>query len=170
MRDGAGILPYAAAPSGNGYTVDNTNGAYNIKSWTDFVLASYGVGVKPLFVGDLKTLYPFKLPASAPAADTGAAAGTTGATTGAAGATTAGGDCAAKNLKALSGFIVGVYPNSFKILSDNGGSFEVTFSDCAVGLASKPHYSPAVGDVVAIKGVAKNANSLRATQVACVAQ
>lgn len=159
MRDGAGILPYAAAPSGNGYTVDNTNGAYNIKSWTDFVLASYGVGVKPLFVGDLKTLYPFKLPASAPAAATGAA-----------GATTAGGDCAAKNLKALSGFIVGVYPNSFKILSDNGGSFEVTFSDCAVGLASKPHYSPAVGDVVAIKGVAKNANSLRATQVACVAQ
>jgi hypothetical protein len=169
LRDGAGILPYAAAPSGNGYTVDATNGAYNIKSWTDFVLASYGVGVKPLFVGDLKTLYPFKLPASAPATPAAPAAGAAPAATGAV-AAIAGGDCAANNLKALSGFIVGVYPNSFKVLSDNGGSFEVTFADCAVGLASKPHYSPAVGDVVAIKGVAKNANSLRATQVACVAQ
>ena len=62
MRDGAGILPYAAAPSDNGYTVDATTGGIKIKSWIDFVLSSYGVGVKPLFVGDLKTLYSFKLP------------------------------------------------------------------------------------------------------------
>ena len=71
MRDGAGILPYATAPSDTGYTVDATSGGFKINSWTDFVLSSYGVGVKPLFVGDLKTLYAFKLPVSGANTDAG---------------------------------------------------------------------------------------------------
>ena len=74
---------------------------------------------------------------------------------------------ASRNYRALSGFLVGVNNNSYRILSD-GRAIEVTFADCAVGLANKPNYVPSVGDVVAVKGFARNANSFRATQVACV--
>ena len=172
MRDGAGILPYTAAPSDYGYSVDATTGGFKINSWTDFVLSSYGVGVKPLFVGDLKTLYSFKLPVSGSNTDANANAnGSTGANTnGVAGA--GNNECnasASRNYRALSGFLVGVNNNSYRILSD-GKAIEVTFADCAVGLANKQNYVPSVGDIVAIKGFARNTNSFRATQVACVSQ
>lgn len=160
MRDGAGILPYAAAPSDNGYTVDATTGGIKIKSWIDFVLSSYGVGVKPLFVGDLKTLYSFKLPFGGSNTDANGVAGAPN------------NECSAsanKSYRALSGFLVGVNKNSYRILSD-GRAIEVTFADCAAGLANKLNYVPSVGDVVVIKGFVGNANSFRATQVAFVSQ
>jgi len=168
LRDGAGILPYAAAPSDNGYTVDATTGGFKINSWTDFVLSSYGVGVKPLFVGDLKTLYSFKLPVSGSNTDANAN-GSTGTNTNAGAGNNECNASASRNYRALSGFIIGVNNNSYRILSD-GKAIEVTFADCAVGLANKPNYVPSVGDVVAIKGFARNTNSFRATQVACVSQ
>jgi len=36
-------------------------GQYSIKSWDEYVEIAYGRGVKPIFFGDLKSLYSFKI-------------------------------------------------------------------------------------------------------------
>lgn len=56
-------MPFAAAPSGgNGLNGGNGNGGFTISSWNDYIRSVYGASVKPTFVGDLNTLYSFKLP------------------------------------------------------------------------------------------------------------
>ena len=209
LRDGAGVLPFAAAPSDSGLgdgsaaAAGNTNGAFPINSWSDFVRLAYGGGVKPLFTGDLKSLYSFKLPgqpASGNAASGNAGVtpspvtgtGTTGSnaapatpatpasTTGAGGvivpiigtsAPAVGkGDCAvssADSLRALSGYVAGIAPDGFRVISDSG-VYLVNYSECTVALADRPNYSIKVGDVVVIKGLAKGSTTIKATQVACV--
>lgn len=59
MKEGADILPFAAAPDSNGLA-QGEDGVYQLDSWNSFVSAAFGVNVKPLFTGDLKTLYPWK--------------------------------------------------------------------------------------------------------------
>lgn len=159
LRDGAGLLPYAAAAPADSYNnavVAGDNGAYNIKSWSDFVSSGYGAGVKPLFVGDLKTLYSFKLPAADSAAANGNGNGN--------------GDCAANNLKAFSGFIVGLAPGSLRVLGDGGNTYQVGYSSCTGALANKQGYSLAVGDVVVVRGQPTGANSFKAVNLACLSQ
>ena len=169
-------MPYAAAAPAESYNsaaVAGENGSFTIKSWSDFVSAGYGAGVKPLFVGDLKTLYSFKLPAAQPAGSTDSAAnGANGAVTGVAGAAGAAGagDCATNNLKAFSGFIVGLAPGSLKVLGDGGATFQVGYSACTTALANKANYSLTVGDVVVIKGQPTGSNSFKAVNLACLSQ
>ena len=129
----------------------------------------YGAGVKPLFVGDLKTLYSFKLPQGASGAATAASGADSGAS-GSTGAASAAGDCATNNLKAFSGFIVGLAPGSFRVLGDGGATYQVAYSGCTTALANKPNYSLSVGDVVVIKGQPTGASSFKAVNLACLAQ
>jgi len=154
-------------------------------------LAGYGAGVKPLFIGDLKTLYPFKLPGQAanavasapanavatPAANAYASAANAVASAPAnavastpANAVASSSECAVASPRAFSGYVVGVNANSFRVLGDGGVSYQVTYSGCTSALANKPGYSLQVGDVVVVKGVPEGAQNFRATQVACVAQ
>lgn len=171
------MLPYAAAAPAESYNsaaVAGENGSFTIKSWSDFVSAGYGAGVKPLFVGDLKTLYSFKLPAAQPAASTDSAAnganGANGVVTEVNGAAAGAGDCATNNLRAFSGFIVGVAPGSIRVLGDGGATFQVGYSACTTALANKANYSLTVGDVVVIKGQPTGSNSFKAVNIACLSQ
>lgn len=195
MRDRVSILPYAAAASEDANApaaVLRPDGTFSINSWSDFVAAGYGSGVKPLFVGDLKTLYSFRLPGQSPAGAAGGANPTTagasapegvagsvspaggvtgagGAGAGVAGAGVGGaGDCAVSNPRAFSGFVVGIAPGSFRVLGDGGATFQVTYSDCTTALANKPNYNLAIGDVVVIKGQPNGSNNFKASNVACL--
>lgn len=59
---GANILPFAAAPDASTFGNALKDGSYPVQSWPDFVKSVYGTGVKPLFTGDLNSLYSFLLP------------------------------------------------------------------------------------------------------------
>lgn len=59
---GANILPFAAAPDASTFGTAIRDGAYSIQSWPEFVKTVYGTGVKPIFTGDLNSLYSFLLP------------------------------------------------------------------------------------------------------------
>jgi hypothetical protein len=73
----------------------------------------------------------------------------------------------AESLRALSGYVAGVAPDGFRVISDSG-VYLVNYSECTVALADRPNYSIKVGDVVVIKGLAKGSTTIKATQVACV--
>ena len=61
LKEGADILPYAAAPESTGVEYDEESGSYRIQGWNEFVDDAYGPSIKPLYVGSLSNLYSFKL-------------------------------------------------------------------------------------------------------------
>lgn len=173
LKDGAAVLPYAAAPADAANLPlpnPDANGAFPIKNWVDFVGQAFGIGVKPYFVGDLSTLYSTTLPGQPAAPDAAAAPGAAAAAAAPAGvAVVADAElCAGDNLKAISGYVVGVAPGSIQVL-DGNNSYNVQYAGCTKAYASKPNYNIAVGDVVVIKGLPEQHGFL-ATQVACAAQ
>lgn len=113
-----------------------------------------------MFIGDLKTLYPFRLPGQAPAdATTSPAANAPGT-----------GECAVANPRALSGYVIQVGSDSFRVLGDGGAPLRVTYAGCTAAYANTADYSIKVGDVVVIKGLPSGAQDFKATQIACVSQ
>ena len=62
LKEGADLIPFAAAPDSTG--VNLVDGIYQIASWQEFINSAFGFTVKPLFTGDLKTLYPWKFEGS----------------------------------------------------------------------------------------------------------
>lgn len=59
LKEGANVLPFNAAPSADDQWSGDSGAPIPIGNWPDFVTATYGGGVKPLFVGDLYTLFGF---------------------------------------------------------------------------------------------------------------
>lgn len=60
LQEGVDLLPFAAAPGEKGFEPIG-GGKYSIKSWKEYVEVAYGKGVNPLFIGDLESLYSFKI-------------------------------------------------------------------------------------------------------------
>ena len=78
-------------------------GEYAIKSWKEYVEIAYGKGVKPLFIGDLKSLYSF-LPEEEVETEAEAKAEEKG--------------CDVPRQKAISGYIIQVKPASMVMIND----------------------------------------------------
>lgn len=55
-------MPFPAAPDATTFGNPLRDEAYPIGNWPNFVRSVYGAGVKPLFSGDLNSLYSFMLP------------------------------------------------------------------------------------------------------------
>lgn len=130
MKDSANILPFAAAPSAPAGTgVSGGAGAFPISSWNDYVRSVYGSAIKPIFVGDLNTLYPLRLPgqSGAPAAGAGGMPGAGGAGTmaGAGGQPGAGGMPGAGGAGTLAGALGGqpvAGTGGFDVMPGAGGA------------------------------------------------
>ena len=88
LRQGADILPFPAAPDNSGVT--ESDGSYQITGWGSFVSEAFGVSVKPIFTGDLKTLYSWRFSELATDSEE---------------------ECATNGLTSLSGYVLNVNGN-----------------------------------------------------------
>ena len=150
LREGVDILPFAAAPGESGFE-SMGGGQFAIKSWKEYVEVAYGKGVKPLFVGDLQSLYSF-LPVEEEAE-----------------AEVEEGGCEVERQKAISGYVIQVKPASMVMINDEGAEFEITYSKCTKALANKEGYNLSPGDIALVKGEkAEGRNKIRATQLTCI--
>ena len=122
------MLPFPAAPENGGY-VSSEAGQYGIESYADHVISGYGASVKPLFVGDLKTLYSFR---SGQGADSS--------------------ECDEAQQRSISGYILQVSDSSFNMITEEGDKFEISLAPCALGLSNIQNYSFAPGDIAVLKG------------------
>ena len=148
MREGADILPFAAAPGETGFEPIG-GGEYSIKSWEEYVTIAYGKGVKPIFVGDLKSLYSFKVKEEE--------AGEEDKT------------CESSNQKSISGYIFQVFADSMIMINDEGVQFKITYSSCTKALANIKEYGLSPGDIVILKGLKENdKDEIKATQMTCI--
>ena len=149
LREGVDILPFAAAPGESGFE-SMGGGEFAIKSWNEYVEIAYGKGVKPLFVGDLKSLYSF-LPEEE---------------------VEAGGEekgCDVARQRAISGYVIQVKPSSMVMINDEGVEFTITYSKCTKALANMKNYRMAPGDIALVKGEKDDGkNEIRATQLTCI--
>lgn len=70
--------------------------------------------------------------------------------------------------RALSGFVISSANGSFKVFTNTGSSFDISYSPCTLALASQPNYSIKVGDIVVLKGLPNNDGVIHATQCSFV--
>ena len=108
-------------------------GKYAIKSWEDYVEIAFGKGVKPIFVGDLKTLFSF-IPGQF------------------SGSLREENECSPGILTAISGYILQVKTNSIVVITDDGTQYEVKFNKCTISLSSQENYQLTPGDIIVLKG------------------
>lgn len=142
-------MPFAAAPGETGFEPIG-GGEYAIESWEEYVEIAYGKGVKPIFVGDLKSLYSFTVQEEEEAAE---------------------GDetCGAANQKSISGYILQVFADRMIMINDEGVQFTITYSSCTMGLANAQGYNLSPGDIVVLKGVKESdKDEIKATQMTCI--
>ena len=122
-------------------------GEYAIKSWEEYVETAYGKGVKPLFVGDLKSLYSFDMGYQDKKEE----------------------DCENKALKAVSGYILQVFDDSFVMITEEGEKFVVKLNGCTKSFANMKGYNLDAGDIAVLKGIKGQAdNEIIATQLTCI--
>ena len=144
LRQGANILPFAAAPISSAQISED--GTLAINSWGEYVLTTYGASVRPYFTGDIRTLYSFR-----PGGMTSNLQQ----------------ECQAENERAMSGFVIQVGDASFRMLVD-AQVFNVNYSDCTMGLSNIKDYSLIPGDIAVVKGEMKDDKSLQATSISTV--
>ena len=104
---------------------------------------AFGQGVKPLFIGDLKSLYSFKVDPEEE------------------------GDCAAENQRSISGYIIEVKEKHISVINDEGKLFDVSFDECTKALSNVEDYKFANGDIVVLKGF-QEGNIIKATQLTSI--
>ena len=116
LKQGADILPFAAAPEGNGVT--ESEGKYHITGWGSFVAEAFGQSINPIFVGDLETLYSWKFTDEANLrADE---------------------ECDKTGLSSLSGYVLNVDENSINLIDSNTDQiYQVNIADCTMNLANQ---------------------------------
>lgn len=149
LREGAEILPFAAAPGESGFEPIG-GGEYSIKSWEEYVEVAYGKGVKPLFIGDLKSLYSFKIKEEENIQKEDET-------------------CGAENQKSVSGYILQVFVDGLVVINDEGIQFRINYSQCTKALANVKEYNLTPGDVIVLKGVKhQEKNEITATQMTCI--
>lgn len=144
--EGADILPFAAAPGESGFEALGA-GKYAIKSWEEYVEIAFGKGVKPLFIGDLQSLYSFKTKEGEGEADEK--------------------ECASENQRSISGYIIQVFSDRISVINDQGELFDISYADCTMALANVESYEFANGDIVVLKGV-QEGHHIKATQLTTI--
>lgn len=133
LKEGADILPYAAAPSGTGVTEDE--GAYGITGWNSFVAEAFGSAVKPLFTGDLATLYPWKFKTEEANLREDEQI------------------CAQEGLTSLSGYVLSIQGDTINMIDSNSGTvYEIKIANCTLNLANEEDYTAESGDIIVVKG------------------
>ena len=108
---------------------------------------AFGKGVKPLFIGDLQSLYSFKAKESSGEADEK--------------------ECSSENQRSISGYIIQVFSEKISVISDHGELFDVSYADCTMALANIESYEFANGDIVVLKGVQED-HHIKATQLTTI--
>ena len=99
--------------------------------------------MKPLFIGDLKSLYSFKVEAEQE------------------------GECEAPNQRSISGYIIEVKEKHISVINDEGKVFDVSFDECTKALSNMENYKFANGDIVVLKGI-QEGNIIKATQLTSI--
>ena len=123
-------------------------GEFAIKSWEEYVEVAYGKGIKPLFVGDLKSLYSFDMRFEEGEGED---------------------QCEDKELKAVSGYILQVFDDSFVMITEEGEKFVVRLNTCTKSFANMRDYSLDAGDITVVKGIKGGSDSeIMATQLTCI--
>lgn len=122
------LLPFPAAPENGGY-VTSEAGQYQIESYAEHIRSGYGSSVKPLFIGDLKTLYSFRASERTPSDE-----------------------CSQAQQRSVSGYILQSNESSFNMITEDGEKFEVTLAPCTLALSNVQNYSFAPGDIAVLKG------------------